>query len=101
VSTGLVLIELTSGAALLALWAYIRWPSVAPATLGRAVLRLLLALLVLQVGLHALRAGAEVSSDVFSAAAIVVATVVPALTYAFLASLWFMKLCADQMRGAL
>ena len=31
---------------------------------------------------------------------IMVGAVVPILTYAFLASIWFMKVCADQIRGA-
>jgi hypothetical protein len=29
----------------------------------------------------------------------VVGTVIPVLTYAFLASIWFLKVCADQIRG--
>jgi hypothetical protein len=30
---------------------------------------------------------------------VVIGAVVPALTYAFLASIWLMKVCTDQMRG--
>ena len=33
------------------------------------------------------------------ALAVVVGVVVPVLTFAFLASLWFLKVCADQVRG--
>jgi hypothetical protein len=29
----------------------------------------------------------------------VVDTVIPVLTYEFLASIWFLKVCADQIRG--
>ena len=35
------------------------------------------------------------------AVAVVVGIVVPVLTYAFLASIWFLKICADQVRGAI
>ena len=57
----------------------------------------MLALLLLQVGAAALGFGVE-AAPAF-AVAVVVGVVVPVLTYAFLASIWFLKVCADQMRG--
>ena len=52
---------------------------------------------MLQVGAAALGYGVE-AAPAF-AVAVVVGVVVPVLTYAFLASIWFLKVCADQLRG--
>ena len=97
-SAGQLLMAFAMGTAALALWSYVRWPGAAPATMKGAVLRILLALALLQVGLAGLELGIEAAPGL--AVIIFVGAVVPVLTYAFLASLWFMKVCADQMRGA-
>jgi hypothetical protein len=57
---------------------------------------MLIALALLQVGAGALDAGIDAAPSM--AILVVVGAVVPVLTYAFLASIWFMKVCADQMR---
>lgn len=93
---GEFLAVLTAGTAALALWSYLRWPGAVPATITGAVLRMLLALALLQVGAAALDLGIEAAPSL--AVLVVIAAVVPVLTYAFLASIWFMKVCADQMR---
>jgi hypothetical protein len=62
------------------------------------VLRVLIAVMLLQVGAGALKAGVEAAPSL--AVVIVVGAVVPVLTYAFLASIWFLKACADQVGGA-
>ena len=93
-----LLLALTIGAAALALWSYLRWPGAAPASLRGALIRVAIALLLLQVGAAALELGVDRAP--VQAAAIVVGVVVPVLTYAFLASIWFLKVCADQVRGA-
>jgi len=98
-TTGQLLMAFTIGTALLALWSYVRWPGAAPATMRGAVLRMLVAIGLLQVGLAALELGAGAAPAL--AILVAVGAVVPVLTYAFLASLWFMKVLADQMRGAL
>ena len=64
-----------------------------------AFFRLVIALVFLQIGASILGLGVDVAPAL--GPLLVVAAVVPVLTYAFLASIWFMKLCADQMRGAL
>jgi hypothetical protein len=92
-----LLAAFTVGGALLALWAYLRWPGAAPASLRGAIVRAVIALVLLQVGLAFLRLGLELAPTL--AVLVVVATVVPVLTFAFLASLWFMKSCAEQLRG--
>ena len=97
-SAGQLLMAFAMGTAALALWAYVRWPGAAPATMKGAVLRILLALALLQIGLAGLRFGIEAAPGL--AVIIFVGAVVPVLTFAFLTSLWFMKVCADQMRGA-
>jgi hypothetical protein len=98
-SAGQLLIAFTLGTALLALWSYVRWPGAAPGTIGGAILRVLVALVLLQLGAAALELafGARPALAVL----LVVGSVVPVLTYAFLASLWFLKVCAERMRGAL
>lgn len=97
-TAGQLLMTYTVGAGALALWSYIRWPGAAPATMKGAVLRILLALGLLQAGSAGLQLGVDAAPAL--AVAVVVGAVVPVLTYAFLASLWFMKVCTDQMRGA-
>jgi hypothetical protein len=95
-TTGQLLIAFVIGTAVLALWSYIRWPGAAPATLKGALLRILIALALLRVGASALDIGVDAAPSM--AILVVVGAVVPVLTYAFLASIWFMKVCADQMR---
>ena len=63
-----------------------------------ALLRVILAVGLLHVGGTLLGAGVE-AVPAWGPVLLVVA-VVPVLTYAFLASIWFMKVLADQMRGA-
>ena len=92
-----LLMAFTVGTALLALWSYVRWPGVAPATMKGAVIRVVVALVLMQVGAAALGFGVEAAPTF--AVAVVVGVVVPVLTYTFLASIWFMKVCADQLGG--
>ena len=96
-TAGQMLMAFTLGTAALALWSYLRWPGAAPATIKGAIIRVVLALFLLQVGAAALGYGVE-AAPAF-AVAVVVGVVVPVLTYAFLASIWFLKVLADQMRG--
>jgi hypothetical protein len=95
-TAGQFLLILTVGTAALALWSYVRWPGAAPASMKGAVLRILIALALFQVGAGALHAGVDAAPSV--GVLVVIGAVVPVLTYAFLASIWFMKVCADQMR---
>jgi hypothetical protein len=98
-TAGQLLMAFTLGTAALALWAYLRWPGAAPNTMKGAVIRIAVALLLFQVGAAALGLGDGAAPAL--AVIVVVGVVVPVLTYAFLASLWFLKLCADQVRGAI
>jgi hypothetical protein len=92
------LITLTLATAALALWSYVRWPGAAPATIKAAVVRVVISLVLLQVGAAALGIGTAAAPSL--AIPILVGTVIPVLTFAFLASIWFLKVCADQIRGA-
>jgi uncharacterized membrane protein len=96
-TAGQLLMAFTLGTAVLALWSYLRWPGAAPATMKGAAVRVALALVLLQVGAGALGLGVDAAPAL--SIAVVVGVVVPVLTYAFLASLWFLKVCADQVRG--
>jgi hypothetical protein len=92
------LIALTLATAALALWSYVRWPGAAPTTIKAAVVRVVISLVLLQVGAAAFGIGIAASPSL--AIPILVGTVIPVLTFAFLASIWFLKVCADQIRGA-
>jgi len=93
-----MLMTLTLATAVLALWSYVRWPGAAPATMKGAGLRVVIALVLLQVGAAAVNFGIAAAPSL--AIVILVGAVVPVLTYAFLASIWFLKACADQIHGA-
>jgi hypothetical protein len=97
-TAGELLITFTVGTAVLALWSYVRWPGAAPATMKGALVRIVIALVLLQVGAGVLHFGVDAAPSL--AILVVVGAVVPVLTYAFLASIWFMKVCADQMHGS-
>jgi len=96
-TAGQLLIAFTLGAAALAIWTYVRWPGAAPATMKGAIVRVVIALALLRVGIGVLEIGDGASP--FVASLVVVGSVIPVLTFAFLASIWFMKVCADQMNG--
>jgi hypothetical protein len=97
-TAGQLLLAFTFGTAVLALWSYLRWPGAAPATMKGAALRVALAFVFLQVGAAALGFGVDAAPVL--AILVLVGVVVPVLTYTFLASIWFLKVCADQVRGA-
>ena len=93
-----LLTTLTIATAALALWSYVRWPGAAPATMTGAVVRIVASLVLLQVGAAAFGLGITAAPSLVIL--LLVGTVVPVLTFAFLASIWFLKVCADQFRGA-
>lgn len=96
-TAGQLLITFTIGTAALAVWSYVRWPGVAPVTMKGAALRVVIALVLLQIGVATLEIGIAAVPSL--AVLIVVGAVIPVLTYTFLASIWFLKVCADQIRG--
>ncbi len=96
-TTGQFLITLTLATAALAVWSYVRWPGAAPATISGAVVRVVISLVLLQVGAGALNLGVATSPSL--AIVLLIGTVIPVLTFAFLASIWFLKACADRIDG--
>jgi hypothetical protein len=92
-----LLLAIVGASALLALWSYLRWPKAAPSRFGDAIVRVIVAFVLLQVGTVALDAavGASPAAAVFA----VVGVVAPVLAFMFLAALWIMKLFADQLKG--
>ena len=96
-TTGPFLITLTLATAALALWSYVRWPGAAPATIRGAALRVAISLVLLQVGAGALDIGVAAAPSL--AILILLGTIIPVLTFAFLASIWFLKVCVDQIHG--
>lgn len=94
---GGLLLPLACGAALLALWSYVRWPGAAPRSFRGAILHVLLAFGLLQLGTLPLEAAAGSSTGV--AVLALLGVILPVLTFAFLASLWVMRLFADALNG--
>ena len=89
---------LAAGTALLALWCFVRWPRLAPATIKGAVLHAILAFGAMQLAATGL--GFAAGSSIHAAVLGLMAFVVPALTYAFLAALWMLRLFAGALKGA-
>lgn len=86
------------GAAALAMWCYVRWPRLAPHSFAGSIVRLLAAFGLLQLVGFVFDGAVAISAD--AALAAFVGVVVPALSFAFLAALWMMKLFADALRGS-
>jgi hypothetical protein len=84
-SVQLFVAALASGAALLALWLYVRFPQLTPPSAARTVVHLLLAGVVLYAFVPDTSGSAAAA---FSAAFLVV---LPGLVYAFLASIWMLR----------
>jgi len=85
------------GAALLAVWCLVRWPELAPRTFGRALLHGIVAFSVLPLSAIVFGFAAGRSREL--AAIALITFVVPALSYAFLAALWVMRLFAEAFKG--
>jgi hypothetical protein len=85
-SVQLFVAALATGAALLALWLHVRFPKLAPASAVRTIVHLALAGVVLFFFVPETGGSA---SAAFSAAFLVV---LPGLVYAFLASIWMLRL---------
>lgn len=79
------------GAALLAAWTYARFPSWAPERLGRTVLHVVIAFVLLQLA-------PGIASSPAAAFASIFLLLLPALVYAFLCTLWLLKF-AQQALG--
>jgi hypothetical protein len=92
-----LLLAIVSASALLAIWSYLRWPGAAPSKFVDAIVRVLVAFVLLQIGTFAL--DAAVGASHAAAVLAVVGVVAPVLAFMFLASLWIMKLFADQLKG--
>jgi amino acid transporter len=91
-STTLVLL-ITVGAALIALWTDVRWPALAPERPGLRVLHLVLALAAAQYVAPALMAallpdGRSATMETIA----LFAFVLPSLVYTFLSGIWVLKL---------
>jgi hypothetical protein len=88
---------LAGGAAALAIWSFLRWPAMAPKTFGGAIVHAILAFGTLQVVGSGLGFVADRSEHAVALALILL--VLPALTYAFLATLWVLRLFAALVKG--
>lgn len=84
-SNGTFVLVLAVGAALLAAWTHARFPSLAPARLGRTVLHTAGAVLVLNLLPFALDSALDVRVSILG-------VVLPALVYTMLAAIWMLRL---------
>jgi hypothetical protein len=94
------IIAMTIGAALLALWAGIRFPRMGPDTLAGALLQVAVALVAGWFLVPAAVASVVRWDALFGPLIGVLLFALPALTYLFLASLWAMRVLQQMMRGA-
>ena len=99
-SFGAFIVAMTIGAALLALWAGVRFPRMGPNTLAGALIQVALALaagwFLVPAGISSVVRWNETSGPLIA----VLLFALPALTYLFLASLWAMRVLQQMMRGA-
>jgi hypothetical protein len=100
VSLGAFVIALTLGAALLALWAGVRFPRMGPDTLAGALIQVAVALAAGWFLVPAAINSAIRWDETFGPLIAMLLFVLPALTYLFLASLWAMRVLQQMMRGA-
>jgi hypothetical protein len=82
VSNGTFVMALAAGAALLALWIHVRFPSLAPERLGRAILHGATAFVLLKV--------VAVLGEGTTAFVTIFVFLLPALVYALLCTIWVM-----------
>jgi hypothetical protein len=99
-SFGTFIIAMTIGAALLALWAGVRFPRMGPDTLAGALIQVALALgagwFLVPAGMASVIRWHETAGPLIG----VLLFALPALTYLFLSSLWAMRVLQQMMRGA-
>ena len=92
------LLSFLIGASALALWTFVRFPGIAPASPRGIIVHLVLAAIGANLGLPAaLKAIGPIESR--PAALAVVAVGLPALTYLMLASLWLLQLGRQLLGG--
>ena len=99
-SASAFLFVLAIGAALLALWVYVRFPSGASMSWGRVLLHLALAIVVLEAlmpGAMSAALGVGTSAGILLA---IIGVALPALTYLFLSSLWLLRLAQGLLGGS-
>ena len=99
-SFGTFIIAMTIGAALLALWAGVRFPRMGPNTLAGALVQVALALAAGWFLVPAAISSVVRWDDTAGPLIAVLLFALPALTYLFLASLWAMRVLQQMMRGA-
>ena len=87
----LFVLAVALGAALLAAWTYVRFPAWAPQRLGRTVVHVAIAFVLLQLA-------PSITSSPVAAFASIFLLLLPALVYAFLCTLWLLKF-AQQALG--
>ncbi len=85
------------GAAVIALWCHVRWPRLTPRSNRRLLIHVVAAFGVLQLVTAA--PYGVIGTPRLVAVMLVVALVVGALTYAFLAALWVVQALANALRG--
>ena len=83
-SNGTFVLVLAAGAALIAAWCHVRFPSLAPERLGRTVLHLAIAVVAISLAPNA--------ASSHSAFVALFAVMLPVLVYAFLSTIWMLRL---------
>jgi hypothetical protein len=99
-SFGTFIVVLTLGAAVLALWAGLRFPRMGPDTLAGALMQVAIALVAGWFLVPAAITSVVRLDETAGPLIGVLMFALPALTYLFLTSLWMMRVLQEMMRGA-
>ena len=91
---------LATGAALLAVWLYVRFPRVGDDGWVVVFAHMGLAFVVLQLVMPPALALAVEQGTVVAAVSAAIGIALPAFTYVFLSSMWFLRLAQGLLRGA-
>jgi len=87
------------GAAALALWVHVRFPSLAPETLRAGIAHLVLAIVIGQLAMVPLGALLDPSAPQRTMSGLF-GLGLPVLVYSFIAGLWMLRLCQRMLGGA-
>ncbi len=98
-STSTFILCLAVGGALLALWLHVRFPRLGDSGWRRVLVHLAFALVVVQAVMPAALRGAVAHEAPGTSVVAALGLVLPAFTYVFLSSIWFLRLAQGLLGG--
>ena len=95
-----LLVSFAVGAAALAAWFYVRFPTLAPADIRRALIHVGVAFVVTLGASQAVASLIEPGAPVQTFATLF-ALALPTIVYTFLTGFWFLRVCQGMLSGSL